>query len=54
MSALGIETAGLGEQGDPARPRPRRPGLALAGFALPVVLAVLWEVAVRSGFANGR
>jgi sulfonate transport system permease protein len=26
----------------------------LAGFALPVVLAVVWELSVRSGVANGR
>jgi sulfonate transport system permease protein len=54
MSALGIETADIGEQGGPARPRPRRRMLALAGFALPVLLAILWEIAVRAGLANGR
>lgn len=36
-----------------ARPASRA-GLRLAGFLLPVVLAVLWEILVRAGLANGR
>lgn len=41
----------------PAAPRARpasRIGLRLAGFLLPVVLAILWEILVRAGLANGR
>jgi sulfonate transport system permease protein len=41
----------------PAAPRARpasRVGLRLAGFLLPVVLAILWEILVRAGLANGR
>ncbi len=34
-------------------PRARR-RLALAGLLLPIVLAILWEVLVRAGIANGR
>jgi sulfonate transport system permease protein len=34
-------------------PHARR-SLALAGLLLPVLLAILWEVLVRSGIANGR
>lgn len=37
----------------PARPA-SRVGLRLAGFLLPVVLAILWEILVRAGLANGR
>jgi sulfonate transport system permease protein len=53
MSVLEIAT----EVAEPER-RPaarRRPyGLAMAGFLLPVVLAVLWEWLVSAGIANGR
>ncbi len=28
--------------------------MVLAGLCLPIVLAILWEIAVRSGFSNGR
>lgn len=41
----------------PVAPRARpasRAGLRLAGFLLPVALAVLWEILVRAGLANGR
>jgi sulfonate transport system permease protein len=41
----------------PATPRARsasRVGLRLAGFLLPVVLAIIWEILVRAGLANGR
>jgi sulfonate transport system permease protein len=41
----------------PAAPKTRptsRAGLRLAGFLLPVVLAILWEILVRAGLANGR
>jgi len=31
-----------------------RIGLRLAGFLLPVILAVIWEILVRAGLANGR
>ncbi|SEL31468.1 sulfonate transport system permease protein [Bosea lupini] len=37
----------------PARPA-SRVGLRLAGFLLPVVLAIIWEILVRAGLANGR
>ena len=36
----------------PARRTPRP--LMLAGLVLPVLLAVLWEILVRAGLANGR
>ena len=52
MSAVGIddETAA-----GPTRPESRKPRrLALAGLLLPVLLAILWEVLVRAGIANGR
>lgn len=41
----------------PAAPRARpasRVGLRLAGLLLPVVLAIIWEILVRAGLANGR
>lgn len=41
----------------PAAPPARsasRVGLRLAGFLLPVVLAIIWEILVRAGLANGR
>lgn len=37
----------------PARPA-SRVGFRLAGFLLPVVLAIIWEILVRAGLANGR
>ncbi len=37
----------------PARPA-SRVGLRFAGFLLPVVLAIIWEILVRAGLANGR
>ncbi|PZR86666.1 MAG: ABC transporter permease [Stutzerimonas stutzeri] len=37
----------------PARPA-SRVGLRLAGLLLPVVLAIIWEILVRAGLANGR
>ncbi|MGX1788076.1 ABC transporter permease [Bosea sp. NPDC055332] len=37
----------------PARPA-SRVGLRLAGFLLPIVLAIIWEILVRAGLANGR
>ncbi|KRE24307.1 ABC transporter permease [Bosea sp. Root483D1] len=37
----------------PARPA-SRVGSRLAGFLLPVVLAIIWEILVRAGLANGR
>ena len=55
---MSLATAGaLGAAGDTARPARarRRSGLALAGFLLPVGLAILWEALVRAGrLANGR
>jgi sulfonate transport system permease protein len=54
MSVLEIATA----MDEPARrlvAAPRRSyGIAIAGFVLPVVLAVLWEWLVAAGIANGR
>ncbi|MFC5420231.1 ABC transporter permease [Bosea eneae] len=41
----------------PAAPPDRpasRVGLRLAGLLLPVVLAIIWEILVRAGLANGR
>jgi len=41
----------------PVAPRARpasRTGVRLAGFLLPVVLAIIWEILVRAGLANGR
>lgn len=41
----------------PVAPQARpvsRTGLRLAGFLLPVILAILWEILVRAGLANGR
>lgn len=52
MSAIEIGTASV-----PASAPARRPGkarLRLAGLVLPVVLAVIWELLVKAGLANGR
>ncbi|CAD5295671.1 Sulfonate transport system permease protein [Bosea sp. 62] len=54
MSSIEIADA---IDGRPAAPRARpasRVGLRLAGFLLPVVLAIIWEILVRAGLANGR
>jgi sulfonate transport system permease protein len=51
MGTLGIDTT---ERADMTLPKPRRRGVVLAGLALPVVLAVLWEGLVAAGIANGR
>lgn len=53
MSVLDIEAAAEQLEARPARGRPRY-GLAIAGFVLPVLLAILWEVLVAGGIANGR
>ncbi len=53
MSVLEIATAVDEPERRPAAPR-RGYGLAIAGFVLPVVLAILWEWLVAAGIANGR
>lgn len=53
MSVLEIATAVDEPERRPATPR-RAYGLAVAGFVLPVALAVLWEWLVAAGIANGR
>jgi len=53
MSVLEIATAADEPERRPAAPR-RSYGLAIAGFVLPVVLAILWEWLVAAGIANGR
>ncbi len=53
MSVLEIADALDEPERRPAAPR-RSYGLAIAGFVLPVVLAILWEWLVAAGIANGR
>ena len=53
MSVLEIATAVDEPERCPAAPR-RSYRLAIAGFVLPVVLAILWEGLVAAGIANGR
>ncbi|CAN7612237.1 ABC transporter permease [Bosea sp. LjRoot237] len=54
MSSIEIAEAIDGKPAaPPARPA-SRVGLRLAGFLLPVVLAIIWEILVRAGLANGR
>lgn len=53
MSVLEIATAVDEPERRPAAPR-RAYSLAIAGFVLPVVLAILWEWLVAAGIANGR
>jgi len=53
MSVLEIASAVDESERRPAAPR-RSYGLAVAGFVLPVVLAILWEGLVATGIANGR
>lgn len=53
MSVLEIAAAVDEPERRPAAPR-RSYGLAIAGFVLPVVLAILWEGLVAAGIANGR
>lgn len=53
MSVLDIEAAAERLEARPAAGRPRY-GLAIAGFVLPILLAVLWEALVAGGIANGR
>lgn len=54
MSSIEIADAIDGKPAaPPARPA-SRVGLRLAGFLLPVVLAIIWEILVRAGLANGR
>ncbi|MCR4524267.1 MULTISPECIES: ABC transporter permease [Bosea] len=53
MSVLEIATAVDEPERRPAAPR-RSYRLAIAGFVLPVVLAILWEGLVAAGIANGR
>lgn len=52
MSALEIETSAGARAASPS-PGRRRP-LWLAGLLLPVVLAIVWELLVAGGIANGR
>ncbi|MCO5091615.1 ABC transporter permease [Bosea sp. (in: a-proteobacteria)] len=53
MSVLEIATELDEPERRPAAQR-RSYGLAMAGFLLPVVLAILWEWLVKAGIANGR
>jgi len=54
MSSIEIAEA-VDEKPVASRARPAsRVGLRLAGLLLPVVLAILWEILVRAGLANGR
>jgi sulfonate transport system permease protein len=53
MSVLEIATAVDEPERRPAASR-RSYRLAIAGFVLPVVLAILWEGLVAAGIANGR
>ncbi len=53
MSVLEIANALDEPERRPAAPR-RSYGFAVAGFVLPVVLAILWEWLVAAGIANGR
>ncbi len=53
MSAIEIGTAAAAPEAPPAK-RAGRAQLRLAGLVLPVVLAVIWELLVRTGLANGR
>ena len=53
MSVLEIAAAVDEPERRPAAPRPSY-RLAIAGFVLPVVLAILWEGLVAAGIANGR
>lgn len=53
MSVLEIAAAIDEPERRPAAPR-RSYALAIAGFVLPVVLAILWEGLVAAGIANGR
>ncbi|MBD3848374.1 ABC transporter permease [Bosea sp. SSUT16] len=54
MSAVEAEAAETVRQERQGDPKPRRPSLALLGFVLPVLLALLWEGLVAAGIANGR
>lgn len=53
MSVLEIAAAVEEPERRPAAPRPSY-RLAIAGFVVPVVLAILWEGLVAAGIANGR
>ncbi|SDG69714.1 ABC transporter permease [Bosea robiniae] len=53
MSVLEIANALDEPERRPAAPH-RSYGLAIAGFVLPIVLAILWEWLVAAGIANGR
>ena len=53
MSVLEVEAATDEAERRSAAPR-RAYGLAIAGFGLPVVLAILWEWLVAADIANGR
>ncbi|MDX3806998.1 MAG: ABC transporter permease [Bosea sp. (in: a-proteobacteria)] len=54
MSAVEAGAVNAVEEEPRARPAPRRSGLALFGFVLPVLLALLWEALVAAGIANSR
>lgn len=50
-----LEIASAVDEPERRRAAPRRAyGLAIAGFVLPVVLAILWEWLVAAGITNGR
>ncbi|MGY6250533.1 ABC transporter permease [Bosea thiooxidans] len=54
MSVVEAGAVGAAEEKPRARSAPRRSGLALLGFVLPVLLALLWEALVAAGIANSR
>jgi len=54
MSTIGIADASAEAATAPRAARAGRARLRLAGLLLPLVLAALWEVLVRTGLANGR
>ena len=49
-----LSVPGATENTPPAPNRRLRPGRVALGFVLPVGLALLWELAVRAGFSDGR
>lgn len=54
MSTIEIETTPAANASAGPSSRAARARLRLAGLLVPVLLAVLWEVLVRAGIANGR
>ena len=54
MSTIEIESAPSASASSGTAGRTGRVRLKLAGLLLPVLLAIVWEVLVRAGIANGR